>query len=38
MPFDVRSYRAIFYDDTIGGKKAVQAELRKHLAAIQRDF
>jgi hypothetical protein len=38
MPFDVRSYRAIFYDDTIGGKKSVQAALRKHLAAIQRDF
>lgn len=34
MPFDVRSFRAIFYDDTIGGKKAVERSLRQHLAAI----
>jgi hypothetical protein len=34
MPFDIRGYRAIFYDDTIGGKRAVQTALREHLRAI----
>lgn len=33
MPFDVRPYRAIFYDDSIGGKKLVQQQLRQHLKA-----
>ena len=33
IPFDIRPYRAIFYDDSIGGKKQVQAELRSHLSA-----
>lgn len=37
MPFDVRSYRAIFYDDSIGGKKTVETNLRQHFAAILRD-
>ncbi len=37
LPFDVRGYRAIFYDDTIGGKKAVEALLRQTLGAIRRD-
>lgn len=37
LPFDVRGYRAIFYDDTIGGKKAVESLLRQTLAAIRRD-
>lgn len=37
MPFDVRGFRAIFYDDTIGGKNAVQRALRDHLNAIVRD-
>jgi len=32
LPFDVRPYRAIFYDDPIGGKKHVQL-LRQHLKA-----
>lgn len=36
MPFDVRAYRAIFYDDTIGGKKMVEARLREHLRAVLR--
>jgi hypothetical protein len=31
LPFDVRGFRCIFYDDTIGGKKDVQNSLRKHL-------
>ncbi len=37
MPFDIRSYRAIFYDDSIGGKKTVETNLRQHLSAILRD-
>jgi hypothetical protein len=37
MPFDVRGYRAIFYDDTIGGKQAVERSLRQHLRAILKD-
>lgn len=34
MPFDIRGYRAIFYDDTIGGKKAVERSLEQHLKAV----
>lgn len=34
IPFDIRGYRAIFYDDTIGGKKTVELKLREHLSAI----
>ncbi len=34
MPFDIRSYRAIFYDDSIGGKKTVERNLEQHLRAI----
>jgi hypothetical protein len=34
MPFDVSGYRAIFYDDTIGGKKGVERSLEQHLKAI----
>lgn len=37
MPFDVRSYRAIFYDDSIGGKRNVERHLRQHLDAVVRD-
>lgn len=33
MPFDIRPYRAIFYDDSIAGKKHVQEQLRNHLRA-----
>jgi hypothetical protein len=35
LPFDIRGYRCIFYDNTIGGKAAVEANLRKHLANIK---
>jgi hypothetical protein len=35
LPFDIRGYRCIFYDNTIGGKKEVETSLRKHLASIQ---
>jgi hypothetical protein len=34
MPFDIRGYRAIFYDDNIGGKKTVERNLEQHLKAI----
>ena len=34
LPFDIRSYRVIFYDNTIGGKSAVEADLRRHLTSI----
>jgi hypothetical protein len=34
MPFDIRGYRAIFYDDSIGGKRTVERNLEQHLKAI----
>ncbi|HUO29698.1 MAG TPA: hypothetical protein VMU80_10795 [Bryobacteraceae bacterium] len=34
LPFDIRSYRVIFYDDSIGGKPALERSLQKHLEAI----
>jgi len=34
LPFDVGSYRVIFYDDTIGGKREVEDTLHKYLASI----
>jgi hypothetical protein len=34
LPFDIRSYRVIFYDDSIGGKPALERDLQKHLEAI----
>ncbi len=34
LPFDVRSYRVVFYNDTIGGKTEVEQNLRNHLDAI----
>jgi Nucleoside 2-deoxyribosyltransferase len=34
LPFDIRSYRVVFYNDTIGGKSEVERSLQKHLAAI----
>lgn len=38
LPFDIRSYRVIFYEDTIGGKPVVEENLRKHLKAILKDL
>jgi hypothetical protein len=35
LPFDIRSYRVVFYNDTIGGKPEVERSLRKHLDAIR---
>jgi len=37
LPFDIRGYRVIFYDDSIGGKPALERSLQKHLEAILRD-
>lgn len=34
MPFDIRSYRCIFYDNTIAGKTGVEVSLRQHLRNI----
>lgn len=34
LPFDIRSYRVIFYDDSIGGKPEVERNLHKHLLAV----
>jgi nucleoside 2-deoxyribosyltransferase len=34
LPFDIRSDRVIFYDDSIGGKPAVERTLREHPHAI----
>lgn len=36
VPFDIKPYRAIHYDDSIGGKKVVERNLRAHLEAIRR--
>lgn len=37
LPFDIRSYRVIFYDDSIGGKPAVEQTLARHLHSILQD-
>jgi hypothetical protein len=34
IPFDVRPYRIIFYENSIGGKKRVEEELSKYLNTI----
>jgi hypothetical protein len=34
LPFDIQSYRVIFYEDSIKGKKKVEENLTKHLKAI----
>jgi Nucleoside 2-deoxyribosyltransferase len=34
LPFDIRSFRVVFYNDTIGGKSEVERNLRRHLDAI----
>ena len=38
LPFDIRSYRVIFYDDSIGGKPMVEKTLREHLHAILQEI
>lgn len=34
LPFDVSGYRVIFYENAIGGKSNLEADLRLHLASI----
>lgn len=34
LSFDIRSFRVVFYNDTIGGKAEVERNLRNHLEAI----
>jgi hypothetical protein len=34
LPFDIQSFRVVFYNDSIGGKVEVERNLRKHLEAI----
>jgi hypothetical protein len=34
LPFDIKSSRVVFYNDTIGGKTEVERNLRNHLEAI----
>jgi hypothetical protein len=34
LPFDIRSFRVVFYNDTIGGKAEVERNLSRHLEAI----
>jgi hypothetical protein len=38
LPFDIRSYRVIFYEDSIGGKPLVEKNLQKHLHSILKDL
>ena len=35
LPFDIRSFRVVFYNDTIGGKVEVERNLQSHLDAIR---
>ncbi len=37
LPFDIRSYRVTFYDDSIGGKPLLERNLKKHLEGIPRE-
>ena len=34
LPFDLRGFRVVFYDDTISGKSSIESDLRQHLRAI----
>jgi hypothetical protein len=34
LPFDIKGFRCIFYDNTIKGKKDVEDNLRRHLISI----
>ena len=37
LPFDLRGFRVVFYDDTIRAKSSVESDLRRHLRAITRE-
>lgn len=34
LPFDVSGFRTLFYDNTIGGKSAVEGALQRHLQSL----
>jgi len=34
LPFDIASYRVVFYDESIGGKSRVEEDLASHLDVI----
>ena len=34
LPFDIKSYRVVFCNDTIGGKPEVERSLQRHLQAL----
>ena len=34
LPFDISGFRTLFYDNTIGGKSAIEDRLSKHLKSI----
>ena len=36
LPFDISGYRVIFFDDSIRGKRDIEATLRKHLESVRR--
>lgn len=36
LPFDISGYRVIFYDDTIRGKRDIEATLEQHLDSIRK--
>jgi hypothetical protein len=38
LPFDIRGYRVIFYENTIKGKPEVEKELEEHLRNIMTGF
>jgi hypothetical protein len=33
-PFDVRAYRTIFYENSIGGKNKIESDLRAYIQSI----
>jgi nucleoside 2-deoxyribosyltransferase len=35
LPFDISGFRTLFYDNTIGGKVAVEQRLQQHLEALR---
>jgi len=35
LPFDISGFRTLFYDNTIGGKGAVELRLKQHLDALR---
>jgi hypothetical protein len=35
LPFDIAGFRTLFYDNTIGGKSAVEERLKKHLEGLR---